>query len=92
MTGRNAFLLAAALTAATVDVVLWRALHDATEGLQHMARIQADHRCPAASYLLRAPEVERDLYEYVPGKPLVQPPPMADPAQVRSPITLGGPK
>jgi hypothetical protein len=33
-----------------------------------------------------------DRYEYVPGRPLVQPPPMGDPAQARNPITLGEPQ
>lgn len=89
MTGRNAFLLGAALVVASSELVLWRALHDATEGLQHMARTYADHRCSAGSYLLRPPEVERELYEYVPGRRLVQPAPMADPALAHSAHSLG---
>lgn len=91
MTGRKALLLGAALVVTGSELVLWRALHDATESLQRMARIYADHRC--SQLHTRRPDFAAfEMYEYTPWEPLVQPPPMADPAIARSPITLGRPK
>jgi hypothetical protein len=62
-----------------------------------MARVYADHRCADVTVTAEMHRVRpsplrlTDSYEYVPGKPLVQPPPMGDPAQARNPITLGEP-
>jgi hypothetical protein len=78
-------------------LVLWQAFRDATHAVQHMANVYADHHC-AADVTVTA-EVHRvssslpslDRYEYVAGEPLVQPPPMQDPAIARNPYTLGRP-
>jgi hypothetical protein len=92
---RTTCFLAAALVVTGSEWVLWQALRDATNGLHHMARVYADHRCADLTVTAEIQHVpplpSYDRYEYVPGRPLVQPPPMGDPAQARNPITLGEP-
>jgi hypothetical protein len=79
-------------------LVLWQAFRDATHAVQHMARVYADHRCAdvtVTAEVHRVPSLPSfeltERYEYVPNKPLVQPPPMQDPAIARNPYTLGRP-
>jgi hypothetical protein len=93
---RTATFVAAALIVTGSEWVLWQALRDATNGLHHMARVYADHRCAdvtVTAELHRVPSSPSfeltEHYEYVAGAPLVQPPPMADPVIAKSPITLG---
>jgi hypothetical protein len=92
---RTATFVAAALVVTGSEWVLWQALRDATNGLHHMARVYAEHRCAdvtVTAELHRVPSLPSlDRYEYVAGEPLVQPPPMADEALARNPHTLGRP-
>jgi hypothetical protein len=93
VTSRTSALLVADVVLGATVLVLWRALHDAAEGLQHMSNVYADHRCADVKVTAElhrvplSPSFER--YTYVAGEPLVQPPPMADPVIAKSPITLG---
>lgn len=85
MTGRNAFLFAAALTAATVDLVLWRAFKDATETAQRLATERADHRCPLPGFPSAMLESKPPVFPV-----LVEPAPAVDPAIARNAYSLGG--
>lgn len=94
MSPRTPHLVADALLVGAV-IVLWRAVHDAAEGLQHMARTYADHRCSdvvTVTAELRPPSMrqQRVDWHYVAGERLVQPAPMTDPALARSPYTHPG--
>jgi hypothetical protein len=83
---RTSYFVAFTLAETGALFVIWQALRDATHGMQHMSNVIADHRCAEVSL------ADNDHYPYVPGAPLVQPAPMADPAIARNPHTLGGSK
>jgi hypothetical protein len=89
VTSRTAFLLGAFVVATVGDLVLYRHVRVSAEINQDLSTRLATHRCPAP---VRPDFATTELYEYVPGAPLVQPPPMRDPAIAKSPITLGRPQ
>jgi hypothetical protein len=67
---RTATFVAAALVVTGSEWVLWQALRDATNGLHHMARVYAEHRCADVTVTAELHRVRRcrlwtDRYEYV---------------------------